>query len=204
MKTHARQRRFPPVLVVLLVVLLVLVVVAAGCASAPQKFDAPEQAADALLSAARAGSTDQLKRVLGSDADDIVSSGDAVADRAALARFVEAYEQKHQLVPAGDRSVTMVVGNDDWPLPIPIVRSDRGGKWSFDAEAGREELLNRRIGRNELSAIEVCLAIVDAQREYVRLDPQGAGVPLVPGEQAGSVWQGGRPGIRLCGDGRLR
>jgi hypothetical protein len=189
------QRPYPLVLVLLLVVLFCLFVMAAGCASAPQKFDEPEQAADALLAAARAGSTDKLTRLLGSDAEDVVSSGDAVADRQALARFVAAYEQKHELVRDGERSVTIVIGDDAWPLPIPIVRSDRGGKWYFDADAGREELLNRRIGRNELDAIEVCLAVADAQREYARLDPQGAGVPTYaqkinssPGAKDGLYW----------------
>jgi hypothetical protein len=126
---------------------------------------------------------------------DLISSGDAVADRQALERFVRAYEQKHELVRGGERSVTVVVGNEQWPLPIPIVRGDRGGKWYFDADAGREELLNRRIGRNELNAIEVCLAIVDAQREYARLDPQSAGVPVYatkvnssPGLKDGLYW----------------
>jgi hypothetical protein len=195
MKSRLRQSRYPVVLVLLVVVMLVLGALAAGCASAPQKFAAPEQAADALLSAARAGSTDQLRRVLGSDAKDLISSGDEVADQQALARFVEAYDRKHQLVPAGDRSATLVVGDEEWPLPIPLVRGDRGGKWYFDADAGREELLNRRIGRNELDAIEVCLAIADAQREYARLDPQGAGVPLYaakvassPGMKDGLYW----------------
>jgi hypothetical protein len=189
------QRPYPLVLVVLVVVLLCLFVIAAGCTSSPQKFSKPEEAADALLAAARAGSTEQLTRLLGSDAADVVSSGDGVADRQALARFVEAYEQKHELVPGGARSVTVVVGDDNWPLPIPIVRSDRGGKWYFDADAGREELLNRRIGRNELNAIEVCLAVADAQREYARLDPQGAGVPTYarkinsdPGAKDGLFW----------------
>jgi hypothetical protein len=191
MKTRLRSSRYP----VFLVLLGIGSVLAGGCTSAPQKFDSPEQAADALVNAARAGSTDELKRLLGSDAKDVVSSGDEIADRQALERFVQWYDQKHQLVPAGDRGVTMVIGNEDWPLPIPIVRGDRGGKWYFDAEAGREELINRRIGRNELDAIEVCLAVVDAQREYVRLDPQGAGVPLYaakiassPGKKDGLYW----------------
>ena len=194
------QRPYPILLLLLLVVMFFLLVVAAGCASTPQKFAEPEQAADALLAAARTGSTEQLTRLLGSDAADIISSGDPVADRQALERFVTAYEQKHELVREGERSVTVVIGREEWPLPIPIVRSDRGGKWYFDADAGREELLNRRIGRNELSAIEVCLAIVDAQREYARLDPQGAGVAVYatkvnssPGMKDGLYWPT-RPG----------
>ena len=190
MKTRLRLSRYPVFLV-----LLGIGVLAAGCTSAPQKFDEPQQAVDALLSAARSGSTQQVTRLLGSDSVDIISSGDEVADHLALERFVTAYEQKHELVPAGDRSFTVVVGNDDWPLPIPIVRSDRGGKWYFDADAGREELINRRIGRNELDAIEVCLAIVDAQREYARRDPQGVGAPVYatkfassPGARDGLYW----------------
>jgi hypothetical protein len=196
MRTNlAPPRRFSPVLVVLLVVLLVLAVLAGGCAAKPQTFDAPERAADALWRAARAGSSAQVEQILGGGSQDVVSSGDPVADQQALHRFAEAYEQKHQLVPEDEGRVNLVVGADDWPLPIPIVREARGGKWYFDTEAGRDEIINRRIGRNELDAIEVCLAIADAQREYARLDPQGAGVPLYatkfassPGARDGLYW----------------
>src|SRR5829696_4337261 len=99
MRGQFSTRRFPPVLVVLLVVLLALAALAGGCASKAQSFDAPEQAADALWRAARAGSAAQIEQILGSDSDEVVSSGDPVADEQALHRFAEAYEQKHQLVP---------------------------------------------------------------------------------------------------------
>lgn len=195
MNSMVPQRRYSLVLVVFMLVMLVLVAVSAGCASGPQQFDAPEQAADALVSAARTGSTDQIEKILGSDSDELITSGDAVADREALARFVESYDQKHQLVREGDGRVSLVLGNDDWPLPIPIVQTERGDKWYFDTEAGREELINRRIGRNELDAVEVCLAIADAQREYAMRDPQGVRVPVYatkfassPGKKDGLYW----------------
>jgi hypothetical protein len=108
--------------------------------------------------------------ILGDEGTGVVSSGDAVADRAARARFVAAYDEKHRL-EAGGGKVVLVVGRDDFPFPIPIVPD--GPSWRFDTPAGKEEILSRRIGRNELNTIQVCLAYVDAQREYYARDPDG-------------------------------
>ncbi|HXX08850.1 MAG TPA: DUF2950 domain-containing protein [Pseudolabrys sp.] len=151
-----------------------LLYAASSVASAQQAFKSPDEAAAALASAAKAGDMKALVTVLGPDGEDIVSSGDEVADAATRQKFVAAYDVKHQIKMDGDNKATMIVGNDDFPVPIPIVRKD--GQWKFDTDAGREEILFRRIGRNELDAIQSVLAYVDAQNEYAEKDRTGVGV----------------------------
>ena len=142
-------------------------------ASAQQAFKTPDEAASALVSAAKAGDMKTLVTVLGPDGEDIVSSGDVVADAATRQKFVAAYDAKHEIAMEGDNKAVMVIGQEDFPLPIPLARKD--GMWRFDTAAGREEILFRRIGRNELDAIQTCLAYVDAQNEYADEDRTGAG-----------------------------
>jgi DUF2950 family protein len=141
-------------------------------ASAQQSFKAPEEASEALAKAARDKDTKALLRVLGKDGEDIVSSGDPVEDAAARDKFLAAYDAKHEIKADGDKA-TMIVGKDDFPFPIPLVR--KKGQWVFDTEAGRVEILARRIGRNELDTIQTCLAYVDAQNDYAEKDRTGAG-----------------------------
>jgi hypothetical protein len=136
-------------------------------------FATPEDAALALVQAVKSGNRAATLAVLGGDAAGWISSGDAVSDRAIRERFVAAYEAKHAIVRNGDEA-TLTIGNDDYPFAFPIVRS--GERWRFDTEAGKEEMLARRIGENELDAIEVLQAIVDAQREYASEDRNGDGV----------------------------
>ena len=137
-------------------------------ANAQQSFKTADAAADALVNAARAGDRNPLLTVLGRDGADIVSSGDPVADASARNRVVEAYDAKHQVVMEGNDKAVLVIGREDWPFPIPLVRKD--GSWRFDTAAGREEILYRRIGRNELDAIETCLAMSTRSRNM----PSGA------------------------------
>ena len=115
-------------------------------ASAQQAFKTPDEAASALVSAAQAGDMKTLVTVLGPDGEDIVSSGDEVADAATRQKFVAAYDAKHQITIEGDSKAIIVIGQEDFPLPIPLIRKD--GMWRFDTAAGREEILFRRIGRN--------------------------------------------------------
>ena len=145
-------------------------------ASAQQSFKSAEEAADALVSAARAGDRKAVLTVLGRDGADIVSSGDAVADTATRQLFLAAYDAKHQVVMDGNDRAIMVVGQEEFPFPIPLVR--KGDAWRFDSAAGRLEILYRRIGRNELDAIQACLAYVDAQYDYAEKDRTGAGVGI--------------------------
>lgn len=148
------------------------------CASAhaQQAFKTPDEAASALAGAAQAGDPKAIVTVLGADGVDIVSSGDPVADAATREKFVAAYNAKHQITMEGDNKAIVVIGQDDFPLPIPLVRKD--GEWRFDTAAGRAEILFRRIGKNELDAIQSTLAYVDAQNEYAEKDRTGAGKGL--------------------------
>ncbi len=143
----------------------------AVAAEAKQKvFATPQEAAKELIVAAKAGDAKALLAILGAAAKPLVSSGDAVADKAGRERFVKSYEEANKIEKSGDARAVLSIGKDDWPFPIPIVKGAAG--WRFDARAGKEELLNRRIGRNELSTIQTALAYVDAQREYYLRNPQ--------------------------------
>ena len=162
-------------------------------AHAQQSFGTPEEAADALASAVRSGNWKSIATVLGRGSIDIAVSGDQVADAAARQRFVAAYDAKHQITKDGDNNAVMIIGGEDFPFPIPLVR--KGDAWKFDTAAGRQEILYRRIGRNELDAIQVCLAYVDAQNEYAEKDRTGAGVGIYaqrilsqPGKKDGLYW----------------
>jgi hypothetical protein len=162
-------------------------------ASAQQLFKTSEEAVEALVNAVKTGDRNAILTVLGRDAADIVSSGDQVADAATRQEFLAAYQKKHQVTPEGDNAATLALGPDDFPFPIPLVR--RNGMWMFDTAAGRLEILYRRIGRNELDAIQVCLAYVDAQNEYADQDRTGAGPGVYaqhfvsrPGKKDGLYW----------------
>jgi DUF2950 family protein len=148
----------------------------ATVASAQQVYKTPEDAAASLADAVKTGSKEGILRVLGPDGEDIVSSGDDVADAAARQKFLAAYDAKHAVTLQGDGKAVMILGAEDYPFPIPLVR--KRDDWTFDTQAGRQEILYRRIGRNELDAIEICLAYVDAQNEYAEKDRTGAGAGI--------------------------
>jgi hypothetical protein len=163
-----------------------------SAASAQQAFKTPDEAATALATAAKSEDRNAVLTVLGRDAADIVSSGDQVADEATRQRFLAAYDEKHRIEMNGDSKAIMIVGQDDFPFPIPLVR--KGDAWRFDTAAGREEILDRRIGRNELDAIQAVLAYVDAQNDYADKD-RGAGTGVYaqrivsqPGKKDGLYW----------------
>ncbi|WP_456619983.1 MULTISPECIES: DUF2950 domain-containing protein [unclassified Bradyrhizobium] len=159
---------------------------------AQQSYPTPEDAASALAAAAKSGPRDILK-VLGSAAEDIVSSGDEVADVDIRARFVSMYDARHSIKAEGNKKATLLLGPDDFPFPIPLVNTKAG--WEFDTAEGRIEVLRRRIGRNELDAIQTALAYVDAQNEYADKDRgEGAGVYAqrflsTPGKKDGLFWR---------------
>jgi hypothetical protein len=127
-------------------------------------FATPEEAVTALIDTLKKNDNVALAALLGPGSEDVVSSGDDVADANARKEFVADYEAKHALVKEEDGSMTLQVGEEDWPLPIPIVAAE--GKWYLDGAAGAEELIFRRVGRNELGAIAVCRGFIDAQIEY--------------------------------------
>jgi hypothetical protein len=132
-------------------------------APAQKTFAALDEAVNALVAALRAADRKALVEILGPQGNPLVWSGDDVADRAAFQRFTAEYDRAHRLEGGGGK-VVLYVGDDDFPFPIPLVPD--GPRWLWDTDAGDDELLNRRIGENELATIQVCLAYVDAQREY--------------------------------------
>ncbi len=148
--------------------LLFVAATGAGHAAPPRNFASPEAAAAALAAAAHADNPRALVAILGSSSKKIVYSGDRVADKNGRAHFAAAYDALHKIEPAGADKATLVLGEEGWPFPIPLVK--RGKSWHFDTKAGAQEILDRRIGRNELNAIQVCRAYVDAQREYATAD----------------------------------
>jgi hypothetical protein len=164
--------------------------------SAPQAqevFSSPDDAATALAAAVKSGTKGSILKVLGNAAADIVASGDEVADAETLKRFRAAYEAKHAIKAEGNTKAIVILGNDDFPFPIPLYKTKSG--WEFDTAEGRREILHRRIGRNELDAIQTCLAYVDAQNEYAEKD-RGEGVGVyaqrivsTPGKTDGLFWR---------------
>lgn len=137
----------------------------AASRSLGEPFDSKQAAAQAFIQAIRQGDDAQLLKILGRGAESLVSSGDPVADRAVRARITSAYDQMHRFVTTSDGRVFVYLGAENWPLPIPLIQ--RKSKWYFDTAFGKQEILARRIGRNELDAIDVCEAVVLAQQQYV-------------------------------------
>lgn len=146
---------------------------AAAAGKAHQKtFASPEEAAKAVIAAAKAGDSKELAAIFGPGSEKVLQSGDKVADKDARERFVKAADEANGLEKSGDAKAILTVGKDKWPFPVPIVKAESG--WQFDVNAGKEEILNRRIGRNELFAMQSILAYVDAQREYYVGNPENA------------------------------
>jgi hypothetical protein len=137
-------------------------------------FGLPEEAMKTLVETVKTGDTKGIMAILGPEGKDIISSGDEVADKNAQEQFVKAYQEKVDFVKEKEDRVSVILGNDYWPFPIPIMKKGEG--WVFDTKAGREEVLNRRVGRNELNTIQVCLAYVEAQREYASTDRERDGI----------------------------
>lgn len=147
----------------------------AGWAAEPQTavsaigetFPTGDAAVAALIDALRTGKPDTAQTVLGPASAKLLSSGDKYSDAAERQRFLAAYDIQHELVAAQADRLVLQVGADDWPFPIPLVRA--GGRWHFDAKAGAQELVDRRIGRNEIAAIRTSLAYIDAQKAFFAL-----------------------------------
>jgi hypothetical protein len=143
--------------------------VAMGATARQKSFPTPEEGVQALVEAAQRNDTTTLLAILGPEAKSLVSTSDPVSDRENRERFVKSYEEGHTLVPSGDTKVVLQIGKDEWPFPIPLIKDGAG--WRFDTQEGKAEIRKRLIGRNELDVIQVCLAYVDAQREYYMRNP---------------------------------
>jgi hypothetical protein len=165
-------------------------------ASAQKTFATPEGAAAAFIEATKAFDAPALNEILGPEGEDLVSSEDPVRDKSIAASFNAKAQQRHSVVidPKNPNRATLIVGEDDFPLAIPIVK--RNGAWLFDTKAGRQEVLYRRIGSNELDAIEICRGYVDAQKEYAlekhddaKVNQYAQRVISTPGKHDGLVWR---------------
>jgi hypothetical protein len=155
-------------------------------------FVSPEAAVAAMIDAIRTKNDARLATIIGPGSRTWLFSGDAIADRADLDRFVAAYDEKHVIVSEGADRAMLTVGKDAWPMPVPLVKATQ---WHFDTAAGREEALARRVWRNEIYTIDTIKAIADAQIEYARLDRQGSGLleyaqkfRSSPGKRDGLYW----------------
>jgi hypothetical protein len=164
---------------------------------AQQAYPSPEDAAAALAAAVKSGKKQEILKVLGMGAEDIIESGDDVEDAETRKAFISTYDTKHSIKAEGNKKATLILGADDFPFPIPLVNNRTG--WEFDPAAGRIEILYRRIGRNELDAVQTSLAYVDAQNEYAEKDRTGEGVGIYaqrivssPGKKDGLFWRDDR------------
>ena len=171
---------------------------AAGKAATQKSFATPQEAVKALVDAVRAGSANDVLALVGQGSKSWLFSGDKVSDRAEWKRFLDAYDRKNSIRTEGDSKAVLEAGDGDWSFPAPLIK--RGDRWVFDVEAGREEVLNRRVGRNELDTVQTLLAIVDAQFDYASLDPMKTGVAVYarrllssPGKKDGLYWEA-KPG----------
>jgi hypothetical protein len=152
----------------LLIAMVLLAFSVSFAATAQQKtFQSAEEAVKAAIAAARSNDDKALLAIFGPQAKEILFSGDAVADKQRRGQFIAAYDERNRLATEGENTI-LIVGKQDWPFPIPVVK--KGEAWVFDTDKGKEEILNRRIGENELNTIQACLAVVDAQREYALKD----------------------------------
>lgn len=138
-------------------------------------FVSPDEAVQSLVAAVRDDDIAKLTAIFGPEAQELISSGDEVADRNGRHRFLNVYAENHYLEKQGDIQAVLHIGTNEYPFPIPLVKQDKG--WHFDTRAGKEEILNRRIGRNELRTIEVLYAFTAAQRDYACLPRQDNDVP---------------------------
>jgi len=183
-------------LLVAVVIMLTVGMAFGGASKEAQKqkmFTSAEEAVRAAITAVKNNDDKEIIAILGPSAKDLIFSGDAVADKERRAQFIKLYDEKNSLVPE-KAGMILVIGNKDWPFPIPVVK--KGDAWFFDTDKGKDEILNRRIGNNELSTVQSMLAIVDAQREYAMFDRDGNGVTDYaqkflsdPGKKNGLYWK---------------
>lgn len=193
---RARQLRNAMRTAICALALTMIAPLAMAAATVQRYFASPAEGIAALAEAVKSGDAATLGAILGPGGGRLINSGDAVADEQSRRQFAASYEAASKIRLEGDARAVILIGKDEWPLPIPLVKSADG--WHFDAQQGRDEILKRRIGRNELAAMEVCRAIVDAEREYVAKDQDRDGLleyapKLVstPGKRDGLYWEAG-------------
>jgi hypothetical protein len=177
------------------VLIFILACTSVNAKDRPQKnYPSPDEAVKAMVAAVKAGNTRLLMKIFGPGSKALVLSGDPLQDKKGRERFIQRFEEKNRLEETEDKAI-LYLGKDEWPYPIPIVKTEKG--WKFDTAVGRQEILARRVGRNELSAIQVCLAYVDAQKEYAfrkgsgdrKLPEYAQELISTPGKQNGLYWE---------------
>jgi hypothetical protein len=183
--------------------ILALLISSGGCSKPASKSDrssvkafaTPDDAAAALLAAAQSGDRAAIAAILGPESKELISSGDAVQDRNDINAFTSKYEVMHRWRRMQDGTQVLLVGTDNFSFPIPL-KANKGGRWFFDTAAGKEEILSRRIGRNELAVIRTCEGLADAQQQYFSQLHDGSTVKQYamkfisdPGKQDGLYWQ---------------
>src|SRR6185312_6793078 len=163
-----------------------------GCAS-QQTFASPEEGKVALVEAIRADDSARLQTILGRHGRELFRSGDTVADQHYREAFLKAYGEAHSLIIEGEERAVLVIGRSAWPVPIPLLQSPDG--WRFETAQGEQQILARRIGRNQWAAMQVCFAVVDAVNEYATQDMNDNGIPdytprfvSTPGTKDGLYW----------------
>ncbi len=161
------SRRYPAVILSAAVILTLWMSMISAAAAQQKSFASPEDAVKAAITAAKNNDDKEMLAIFGPQSKEVLFSGDAVADKQRRAEFIAAYDEKNRLESQGEDRI-LIVGKQDWPFPIPIVK--KGNAWIFDTNKGKQEVLNRRIGENELFTIQTMLAIVDAEREYAMKD----------------------------------
>lgn len=159
-----------------------------------ESFSSPQEAVNALVQAMKASDKGRVMVILGPGVRDIIASGDETADREGREQFLRYYEEKNGFEKISDEREILTVGKENWPFPIPLIKKD--ARWVFNTEEGKEEIINRRIGRSELTAIGVCRSYVEAQREYASKDRDGDGIleyaqklMSTEGEKDGLYWE---------------
>ena len=172
---------------------IIIVGVKADAAVKQKGFATPDEAVNAFATAMRSNDEQALLSIFGTAAKELISSGDPVSDKQRREMFISDYDRKNSITQEGAKMV-LVIGEKDWPFPIPLVK--KGDQWIFDTKAGKEEILNRRIGEDELSTVQTLLAIVDAQREYALIDRDNDGLRAYaekfrsdPGKKNGLYWE---------------
>ena len=194
-RSHATRRDSVQITTLLLALLLLLAMPSAIARAADQKtFVTPSEAVHALVKATEDGNQEEILALLGDDGKDLVYSGDPVQDKAGMESFLRSYKTKHALVALDEKTRVLQIGTTSWEMPIPIVND--AGKWRFDTAAGKEELMYRRIGHNELGAIAACRGYIDAQKDYAAIGHDGLPSGIYaqklmssPGKQDGLYWE---------------
>jgi hypothetical protein len=181
------------------VTLLTLTVLLSACNKSEKPsvttFASPDAAGDGLLQAGKTGNRDALLAIFGTDSKDVISSGDPAEDKSTVDRFVAGYGMMHRWRKMPDDSQILLIGPDNFAFPIPL-KKNASGQWYFDTAAGKDEILRRRVGRNELAVIDVCAALADAQAQYASQPHDGGSAGQYalkfisdPGKQNGLYWE---------------